>query len=499
MPTVDIVRLDEDPRETAFEVRANTSSRGVDLEGAQVTATYADGTTETLTWTAFDPFTNGGATGTNIDMSFGFSLHELSTTKLLTSLEIDLAPANSVFDTTFALDDDPLGGSTPSSKNGFPFEVGPEFEDLSGNITATYTGIVNLAGREAVGDLYTTIKIDFSELPDGGLLGDFAWNSDIDTLTGPFDPKLEATDDVFQISGDGSEVLNVLGNDIEGGGSSLKITHIADQPVSPSKSVTLPSGEVVTLNDDGTISIANDSAESETNTFSYRVEDDKGSSDVGSVEVKTVVTPPPCFVAGTQIDTEYGAIAVEDLEIGAKVMTRDHGLQPLRWIGFSTRFAKGRNAPVVFAQNALGDHGRIAVSPNHRILISSERAELLFGQSEVLVKAKHLVNDKAIRAQTDGKPVTYVHLLFDQHEIIRGNGIESESYHPGMQTLGSFDAETRDEVLRFFADFESYGPTARIALRSYESRMLLSKGSKLTNGRYDFSASTNRTTEPFTY
>jgi len=182
MATIDIVRVDQNPHETDSGIRADTSSRGVDLEGATFTATYADGTTETLTWEAYDPYTFGGATGDNIDMSFGYDWHNLSTTKLLTSLSIDLQPANSVFDTTLDMDDYPVGNSTPSSLNGFPFKLAPEYEDIPGVITATYSGIVNLSGSAAVGDLYTTMVIDFSGLPDGGLLGDLRWNSDIDTI-----------------------------------------------------------------------------------------------------------------------------------------------------------------------------------------------------------------------------------------------------------------------------------------------------------------------------
>ncbi len=476
MPTIDIVRLDEDPHETNYGIRADTSSRGVDLEGAQITATYADGSIEILTWHALDPYTTGGATGTDIDMFFGYSWHELTTTKLLTSLQIDLAPADSVFDTTFAMDDDPLGGSTPGSKNGFPFKVSSDYQDMSGNISVTYTGIVNLAGSPAVGDLYTTMVIDFSGLPDGGLLGDLVWNSDIDTMTGPFEPELTATDDVVTISGDGSEILDVLGNDLHADGASLTITHINGQPIAAGESVTLDTGEVVTLNADGTLSIANDSGVDETNTFSYKVSDDLGNSDVGSVTVTTEVISPPCFVAGTLISTEKGEVAIEELEIGALIKTRDHGPQPLRWIGRSSRRANGCDAPVVFSAGALGNHGHIAVSPNHRVLITSQRAELLFGQSEVLVKAKHLINDHTIRVQADGRRLTYVHLLFDQHEIVCGNGLESESYHPGAETLNAFDTETRAEILELMADLDGYSPTARPALKSHESRLLFPPG-----------------------
>ncbi|AZV80920.1 hypothetical protein EBB79_23625 (plasmid) [Parasedimentitalea marina] len=472
MPPIDTTRLDGDPYESIYGIRADTASRGVDLEGARVTVNYADGTSEVLTWEALDPYTNGGASGSGIEMFFGDNWHELSTTKLVASIEIDLTPANSVFDTTTTLDSDPLGGSTPGSKIGYPFELSPENSDLSDDISITYSDIVNLAGSPAAGDLYTTMLIDFSALPGGGFLGDLEWKTDIDTMEDSTQTDLVATNDELTISGDGSETLDVLGNDVHVEGAGLTVTHIDGQLVTAGDTVTLDTGEMVTLNADGTFSISNDSAVDETNTFTYVVADDQGNADVGFVDVTTEVGSPPCFVAGTLIDTKGGPVAVELLEVGTLINTRDHGPQPLRWIGRSFRRAEGRDAPVVFAAGALGDHECIAVSPNHRVLITSERAELLFGQSEVLVKAKHLINDSSIRVQADGQQVTYVHLLFDQHEIVYGNGLESESYHPGAETLDAFDVETRAEILDLMPDRDNYGPTARPALKSHESFLL---------------------------
>ncbi|HHX91474.1 MAG TPA: hypothetical protein GX700_17250, partial [Paracoccus sp.] len=40
-----------------------------------------------------------------------------------------------------------------------------------------------------------------------------------------------------------------------------------------------------------------------------------------------------CFTPGTRIDTARGAVAVEDLVAGDKVLTRDNGYQPLAWTG----------------------------------------------------------------------------------------------------------------------------------------------------------------------
>lgn len=182
MPSIDITRVANNPHVSVNGIRADTSSRGSDLAGSIIIATYHDGSTETLIWEAFDPYTFGGVVGSNVNMSFGFDQHNLSTTKLLTSLQIDLAPSSSVFDSTVFEDVDPNGPSTPGSLFGFPFEVAPPYADLAGDISVTYSGIVNLAGRPADGDLYTTMRIDLTGLAAGGLLGTLEWNSDIDTM-----------------------------------------------------------------------------------------------------------------------------------------------------------------------------------------------------------------------------------------------------------------------------------------------------------------------------
>lgn len=182
MPVIDISRTDGNPHESVHGIRADTASRGVDLDGARIVATYADGSTEVLTWKALDPYTNGGASGNGVELFYGNDWHELSASKLLTSLEIDLQPASSVFDTTFTTDDDPDGGSTQGSKNGFPFHLAPEHDTMGGTLDVAYSGIVNLQGSPAEGDLFTTMVVDFSGLPGGGFLGDLKWNSDIDTM-----------------------------------------------------------------------------------------------------------------------------------------------------------------------------------------------------------------------------------------------------------------------------------------------------------------------------
>ncbi|WP_332844074.1 Hint domain-containing protein [Phaeobacter inhibens] len=106
--------------------------------------------------------------------------------------------------------------------------------------------------------------------------------------------------------------------------------------------------------------------------------------------------------------------------------------------------------------------------------ITSAHAELMFGSSEVLIAAKHLVNDCSIRAKSGGE-VEYYHLLFDRHQVIYAEGVPSESFYPGDQSLDSFSEETREEILELFPELRhnmSAISVARPSLKSYEGQLL---------------------------
>ncbi len=182
-----------------------------------------------------------------------------------------------------------------------------------------------------------------------------------------------------------------------------------------------------------------------------------------------------CFTRGTRILTAEGERAIEDLAAGDLVFTLDHGYQPIRWIGSSTVAGKGRFAPIVIEAGALGNTRRLAVSPQHRMLLSGWQAELLFDEPEVLVAAKLLVNDSTIRAE-ERDEVEYFHMLFDAHEVVIAEGAPSESFHPGHVGWGALAEAAREEILALFPqldgmDFTAYGPSARRSLTSAEARV----------------------------
>jgi len=266
--------------------------------------------------------------------------------------------------------------------------------------------------------------------------------------------------------------FDVLANDTNTTpNTAMTITHLNGQPVSAGSTVTLNTGQSVTLNANGTLTLTGDGDEEDWN-FSYTV-DNGTDDDVGIVNVSWI----PCFVAGTMILTPEGEKRVESLAPGDMVITKDDGPQPLRWIGKRLVKAEGDYAPIHIRAGTFGDHRDVLVSPLHRVLIRDSLAELLFGETEVLVAARDLVNDSTVRVQNGGD-VVYVHFLFDKHQVVLSDGLETESFLPGPQVTDSLEAEIVDEICAIFPELdpmtgEGYSPAARRTLKKYEAQVLM--------------------------
>ncbi len=189
-------------------------------------------------------------------------------------------------------------------------------------------------------------------------------------------------------------------------------------------------------------------------------------------EIESII----CFTAGTLIATPRGQRRIEDLGIGDMVVTRDHGLQPIRWIGNRTVPALGSLAPVFLPGGTLmGQERDMRVSPQHRFLLHGYESELYFGTREVLCAARHLTGQAGIRTE-EGGSVTYYHMLFDEHEIVYAEGTATESFHPGGHAIGTLADAAREELFTLFPELrampESYGNTARRCLKRHEAMLV---------------------------
>lgn len=299
-----------------------------------------------------------------------------------------------------------------------------------------------------------------------------------DSIQGEF---IAGSDSITHFEGVTS-ILDVLANDPTSGGVAF-ITHINGVAVSPGDSVTLSDGTIVTLLLSGELQIDPPATQTglttdQTINFTYTADDGNGITDTAFVTVTAI----PCFVRGTMILTQHGEKSVEDLVAGDMIETRDNGLQPIRWIGSRAVAAEGRHAPIAIEAGTFGMHRRLVVSPQHRVMLTHWMAELMFGEDEVLVAAKDLVNDCSVRMlgpdDMENGEVEYFHLLFNQHQIIFSEGLATESFLPGPSVMNDLDAAVQDEVLSLFPEIDpetmdGYGPAARLPLRAFEARAML--------------------------
>lgn len=359
-------------------------------------------------------------------------------------------------------DADPGNLNGTDNSNLFIDNTGDDYNTEMDGFTVTMTMTIPIVAGT------NSIKIGIADVSDS------SYDSNLLIAGGSIQSVLLANDDSANVNPDGSKTIDVLANDTNNTGGTLTVTHINGQAVTVGSIVTLGSGQTVQLNADGTFTVVGD-GDVEDVSFTYTVESSTGETDTGFVLLDMV----PCFVAGTLIETKDGKMPVEVLEPGDLVLTRDHGYQPLRWIGQREVAALGKMAPVEIAANTFGTHGVLRVSPLHRILLQDEMAELLFGESEVLVAAKELVNDRNVRVR-EGGDVCYVHLLFDQHQIVISNGLESESFLPGGQITNLFAEEALAEICALFPELDpstgdGYSPAARRILKKHEAILLRSQ------------------------
>jgi hypothetical protein len=368
----------------------------------------------------------------------------------------------------------PIGGNTSvgnvndaSNENLYVSNTGSQYNTEMDGFTVTMTVKIPVNDGEV-----NSIRIGIADVSDA------SYDSTLIIAGGSGQTQLIAGDDTVTIYPNGNVDIDVTANDIGPGNSAIVVTHINGIAVQPGDSVTLTTGQVITLNLDGTLNVAGDGDVEDVN-FTYTVSTGGGNSqitDTGYVTINSI----PCFVAGTLIATPHGDKRVEALEPGDMVLTHDNGPQPLRWIGRRTVPAVDSFAPIRISADTFGRHGELLLSPQHRVLIRDALAELLFGETEVLVAAKDLVNDRSVR-RVEGGDVEYVHLLFDQHEVVFSEGLATESFLPGPQTTRSFEADLVREICTLFPEIDpdtglGYSPAARRTLKAHEARVLMASG-----------------------
>ncbi|MCW8841843.1 MAG: Hint domain-containing protein, partial [Rhodobacteraceae bacterium] len=368
---------------------------------------------------------------------------------------------------------------------------GGDGDDLIfGGLDPAFPDYLNIPNDGSVGDPDPELE-NGRDLIDGGAGDDTIYGQDDDdTITGGSgDDYLDGgVDDDLISGGDGSDtIIGGQGTDTMSGGDGNDTFIVSDGTHGDGDVITGGAGpddttdwDVLDLTGSGprTVNATADAGDSGalagTVTF-----------DNGDVLTFSGIEEIICFTPGTAILTPSGEVAVENLKVGDKVVTRDNGLQTIRWAGkkqLSGRdlLSRPKLRPVMIRAGSLGPNlpeRDMMVSPNHRMLLVSEQAQLLFDETEVLVAAKHLVGMDGVQ-QVDTVGVEYVHFLCDNHEVVLANGAWSESFQPGEYSMGSIDRAQRDEIYDLFPELRNREAlddftAARLTLKRHEANLLV--------------------------
>jgi len=205
------------------------------------------------------------------------------------------------------------------------------------------------------------------------------------------------------------------------------------------------------------------------------------------VETRLTNAPAPmqsviCFASDTVIDTPNGPCPIDRIAQGDMVLTRDNGPRPVVWSGRSALSGSALRRhphlrPIRLRRSALGGvpDEDLRVSPEHRVLLTGQRAQALFGCDELLVRAADLVDYRSIAPDPALHGVVYVHLLLEDHQVLFANGLPCESFHPGLTApdmLRHHRADLR-AVMPDIADSpDRYGPTVRRCLNTAEAALM---------------------------
>jgi len=210
--------------------------------------------------------------------------------------------------------------------------------------------------------------------------------------------------------------------------------------------------------------------------------------------------PPPvfvCFCAGTNILTPSGYRKIETLIRGDLVLTAQGVAKPILWIGQTDvsvdemRQDPDRR-PIRIKANSIQPgvpSSDLDVSAQHRIVVQNPYAALLFGDGSVMVRAKHLTGSIA-ETLMPRSPVSFFHLLLNEHDMVVANDLETESFQPSLRNyLGlppqmkkTFDAAVDPELAKGLF----WRPDAMSTLKSHEVGVLTA---------YMFGSRTKATTE----
>lgn len=139
----------------------------------------------------------------------------------------------------------------------------------------------------------------------------------------------------------------------------------------------------------------------------------------------------------------------------------------MRWSGCTKVVATGDLAPIVITAGSFGSTADLFLPPQHAVLITGWRAELFYGEDEVLVRTVDLLGRDGVYGRPSGV-VNYGHILFDAHQVVNAPGIWTESLYLGEMTMDAISPKSRCEINELLEYITTYGSKAAPRIRKFK-------------------------------
>ncbi len=151
-------------------------------------------------------------------------------------------------------------------------------------------------------------------------------------------------------------------------------------------------------------------------------DDGQGGTDI------TVSDAAACFCRGTRVLCEQGEVAVEDLQVGERVVTLSGKLKPIVWIGMGRDLVTRANRlarPIIVRRDALAEnvpHRDLYLTHGHALYLDS-------AIGGVLIPVENLINHRSIVWDERARVVEYYHVELADHDVLLAEGAPAESYY----------------------------------------------------------------------
>lgn len=176
------------------------------------------------------------------------------------------------------------------------------------------------------------------------------------------------------------------------------------------------------------------------------------------------------FTRGSLVETPQGPMAIEDLLPGDEVLCQDGSPETVLWKGSVTLIpgredSRGRTRPLTrIMADTFGMQkpmSGVIAGPAARLLGTPAHLRHLNGGQQMLTPVHEFQDGMGVIETLPPTPVELFHICVARHSVIRVDGLQFETYHPGVNAVRMISHSLRSIYLNLFSHIESlsdFGP-----------------------------------------